>query len=112
MPWFIFFFLLLFGSLPCFLLAYFIGVKKQVHLISGYDPEKVEDPEGLASWIGKICAWIGVLLTLIAVCIALFPTHGRYIAFGFTFLIMIVTLIALIGARHYLKQPDPKDLPF
>jgi len=112
MLWFVSAILILMGALPCLLLGYFIGVKKQMGLISGYDPEKVEDPDGLATWTGKICNTLGVLIALIAICIATFPEYGRAIALSVSFLIMIVCLIGLIGARHYLKKPDPKDLPF
>jgi len=111
MLWFVTIILLILGALPCFLLGYFIGVKKQAHLISGYDPDKIEDPNGFAVWIGKICSWIGALITLIALGIVVFPNHGRYITLGATFIIMIISFIGLVGARNYFKKPDSKDLP-
>lgn len=104
--------LLILGAAPCFLFGYLIGVKKQVGLISGYNPEKVIDPDGLATWTGALCNRIGALIVLLALGILYAPDYGRAISLTLSFAIMLVCLIYFVGARRYYKQPDPKDLPF
>lgn len=104
--------LLILGVAPCFVLGYLIGVKKRVELISGYDPKKVADPNGLAVWTGKLCNRIGVLIVGLTIGISGWPEHGRGISISLSFVIMVVCLIYFLGSRQYYKQPDQKDLPF
>jgi len=104
--------LIVLGAVPCFFFGYLIGVKKQVQFISGYNPKKVIDPDGLAIWVGTLCNRIGILIVLLALGILWVPDYGRAISLTLSFAIMLVCLIYFVGARRYYKQPDPKDLPF
>lgn len=104
--------LLVLAVIPCFLLGYFIGVKKRVELIAGYNPKKVEDPDGLAVWTGTLCNRIGVLIAVLTVGILWWPEYGQVISMSFAFVIMVVCLIYFVGSRRYYKKPDSKDLPF
>lgn len=47
----IFLFMLL-SALPLYVIAYLIGVKKRIGLISGLNPDRVADKDGLARWVG------------------------------------------------------------
>ena len=58
--------MLLAGALPCIVLGYFIAVKQQRGLISGWNESKISDPEAYAKWVGYSVLGLGVCIGIIA----------------------------------------------
>ena len=82
------FLVMLLSALPLYVIAYLIGVKKRIGLISGLNPDRVADKDGLAQWVGLMIFLVGVVACLMGLGIYLM---GK---------ILIVTLVgvALISA--------------
>lgn len=90
--------IILFGSLPCAILGYLIGVKQMRHLLSGWDESKVEHPEAYAALVGKSLVLMSVALGLVAVAWA----EGALSDAVFVVLMVLVSLLpgaALLVAR-------------
>ena len=51
-------------------LGYRIRVRREWHLIAGFEPENVRDPEGLGWWVGSVGLSLGAV-TLGAAALAL-----------------------------------------
>ena len=82
------FLVMLLSALPLYVIAYLIGVKKRIGLVSGLNPDRVADKDGLAQWVGLMIFWVGVVACLMGL--------GIYL----TGKILLVTLVgvALISA--------------
>ncbi|ADJ14115.1 DUF3784 domain-containing protein [Halalkalicoccus jeotgali] len=68
-------------------------------LISGYDPEAVRDPEGLAAFVGRWTVVLGIAL----VASGFVPEarwEGTFVV-GFVGLTLAVSVWLLVGARRY-----------
>lgn len=82
------FLVMLLSALPLYVIAYLIGVKKRIGLISSLNPDRVADKDGLAQWVGLMIFLVGGVACLMGL--------GIYL----TGKILLVTLVgvALISA--------------
>ena len=66
------FLVMLLAAVPLYVIAYLIGVKKRVGLISGLNPDRVANKDGLARWVGLMLFLMGVVTVLMGLGIYLF----------------------------------------
>ena len=86
-----------------FLCGYLIGVKKQLWLISGYNPDRVKDKDGLAKWVGTGLQIIGGIEFLMGI-LALFVTASvPIVGFGFGGVTIIGVMVLIAGAIKFAK---------
>ncbi|WP_257254728.1 hypothetical protein [Endozoicomonas sp. SESOKO3] len=80
------------GAVPGYILAYMIGVKKSVHLISGWNSSKISNPDNYAQIIG-----FGLFILAINITIAaLLLSTGLASEMELTFLIVGSVLAPVI----------------
>ena len=94
---------ILLGGLPGLGLAYAIGWRKKLHLISGYDSESVSDPEGLARWVGGCNVVIGVLNCVAPLVLLAAPSRLMAVALVTVGLSVGLSVIMLAGCRRYQR---------
>jgi hypothetical protein len=94
---------ILLGGLPCLGLAYAIGWRKKLHLISGYDSESVSDPEGLARWVGGCNVMIGVLNCVAPLVLLAAPGHLMAVVLVSVGLGVGLSVMMMVGCRRYQK---------
>jgi Domain of unknown function (DUF3784) len=89
---------LLFGSL-----GIAIGKFKYLNLLSGYDPTKIKDKDGLAKWFGRIIQSISLISFLLCVLNYFIDTVeiNTYSLIGFTVVTIILSLFAILGSKKY-----------
>lgn len=92
--------LILLVGVPCLGLGYAIGWRKKLHLVSGFDDEKLRNPEGLAGWMGGGTLAIGVLNCVAGCALLVVPDH-LLLTLGLTNVIAILIVVIMIaGARR------------
>lgn len=73
-----------------------------VHLIAGYNPEKVTDEEGLADFVGLHALYVAVITGIVAVVEYARPFEGaRAVWICYVLGVVLVTLRMIRGARRY-----------
>ena len=94
--------LILLVGFPCLGLGYAIGWRKKLHLVSGFDNEKVRDPGGLARWVGGGTLALGVL-NCVAGCVLLAVPSHFVVTLGLSNVIVIaivIVVIMIVGAKR------------
>lgn len=73
-----------------------------MHLIAGYDPDRVDDDEGLANFIGAQTLIVAALTVCVGV-LELWEPTGDSTWYWVVFVLAIVAIAARMvrGARHY-----------
>lgn len=71
-------------------------------MLAGYDPQKVEDKEGLANWVGNNFIVLGAIsLLLLLVGIYAGNLNGKIFIWINVALMFALIVITAIGARRY-----------
>lgn len=81
-------------------LGYLIRYRKRYHLISGFDPERVSDPDGLAEVVGGGALLLAVLTAGTAVVELLQETNGT-LWLGYTAMVVGVSGWLLWRTREF-----------
>ena len=96
------FLVMLLSALPLYVIAYLVGIKKRVGLISGYNPDRVTDKDGLANWVGLLLFMIGVVIVLMGLGICLFIGKTLTITLAGVALITVLIIALIIGIQRYV----------
>ena len=96
------FLVMLFSALPLYVIAYLIGVKKRVGLISGLNPDRVTDKDALAHWAGLMLFLMGVVTVLMGLGIYLFIGKTLIIALVGVALISALSIALVVGIQRYV----------
>ena len=92
---------MLISALPLYVIAYLIGVKKRVGLISGLNPDRVADKDGLARWVGLMTFLIGVVTVLMGLGIYLMGKILTITLVGVA-LISALSIALVVGIQRYI----------
>ncbi|WP_323172579.1 DUF3784 domain-containing protein [Natrialba sp. PRR66] len=81
----------------------------RVELVAGYDPDRVTDEEGLASFIGMNALAVAGLLVVLALVEFTEPADGA--ATDVAWIVFFVAVVALagwmvVGSRRYERERD------
>jgi len=103
-------------SLPAFVYAYLIKVKKRLHLVMGYDPDRVANPSGLVSWVAGLFAAIGCVILSTGVMSFAFAGRGwlAYVSLLGCLLILLLCIVLVRGARRFkgsARRPEGPSQP-
>ena len=96
------FLVMLFSAVPLYVIAYLIGVKKRVGLISGLNPDRVADKDGLARWVGLMLFLMGVVTVLMGLGIYLFIGETLTITLVGVALISALSIALVVGIQKYV----------
>ena len=96
------FLVMLLSALPLYVIAYLIGVKKHVGLISGLNSDRVADKDGLAHWVGLMLFLIGVVIALMGLGIYLFIGETLTITLVGVALISALSIALVVGIQKYV----------
>ena len=96
------FLVMLFSAVPLYVIAYLIGVKKRVGLISGLNPDRVADKDGLARWVGLMLFLMGVVTVLMGLGIYLFMGKVLTITLVGVALISALSIALVVGIQKYV----------
>ena len=96
------FLIMLISALPLYVLAYLIGVKKRLGLISGLKPERVTDKDALARWVGLMLFLLGVVSILMGLGIYLFMGKILTIVLVGVGLISVLSIALIVGIQKYV----------
>ncbi len=100
----IIFLVMLFCALPLYVIAYLIGVKKRIGLISGLNPARVADQDGLARWAGLMLFLMGTVTMLMGLAIYLFMGKIMTITLGGVALISALSIALIVGIQKYVTD--------
>ena len=97
-------------SLPAFVYAYLIKVKKRLHLVMGYDPDRVANPSGLVSWVAGLFAAIGCVILSTGVLSHVFAGRGwlSYVSLLGCLLILLLCIVLGVGVRRFKRPSQPE----
>lgn len=98
------FLVMLFSSLPLFVIAYLIGVKKRIGLVSGLNPDRVADKDGLARWVGLMLFLMGGVAVLMGLGIYLFIEETLTITLVGVALISALSIALVVGIQKYVAK--------
>ena len=101
-PGLMIFLVMLLCSLPLYVIAYLIGIKKRVGLISGLNPDRVADKDALARWVGLMTFLMGVVTILMGLGIYLFMGKTLTIALVGVALISALSIALVVGIQKYV----------
>ena len=101
-PGLMIFLVMLLCALPLYVIAYLIGIKKRVGLISGLNPDRVTDKDGLARWAGLMLFLMGVVTILMGLGIYLFMGKTLTIALVGVALISALSIALVVGIQRYV----------
>ena len=87
---------LLIAAGVCFLLAHLIGTRRQLHLLAGYNPDRVADPIGLARLAGRTLTAIGSATIALLVTLVVFPRASAVVGVAY--------VLFIVAAAVYLTQ--------
>ena len=92
--------LIFIGLLVC-LLGYLVWIKQNLVLIAGKKEKFIKDKKGLSGFLGKWLVVIGLITTIMPVCMIIFGQHivGIYAA-----IILTVAVRIYIKIPHYLRK--------
>ena len=96
------FLVMLLSALPLYVIAYLIGVKKRVGLISGLNPDRVADKDGLARWVGLMLFLMGVVTVLMGLGVYLFMGKVLTITLVGVGLISALSIALVVGIKRYV----------
>ena len=96
------FLVMLLSALPLYVIAYLIGVKKRVGLISGLNPDRVADKDGLARWVGLMLFLMGGVTFLMGLGIYLFIGKTLTIALVGVALLSALSIALVVGIQRYV----------
>ena len=96
------FLIMLISALPLYVIAYLIGVKKRVGLISGLNPNRVTDKDGLAHWVGLMLFLMGVVTILMGLGVNLFMGKILTIVLVGVALITALSIALIVGIQKYV----------
>ena len=96
------FLVMLISALPLYVIAYLIGVKKRIGLISGLDPNRVADKDGLAQWVGLMLFLMGMVTILMGLGVYLFMGKILTIVLVGVALISILSIALIVGIQKYV----------
>ena len=96
------FLVMLISALPLYVLAYLIGVKKRVGLISGINPDQVADKDGLARWVGLMLFLMGMVTILMGLGVYLFMGKVLTVVLVGVALISILSIALIVGIQKYV----------
>ena len=96
------FLVMLVSAVPLYVIAYLIGVKKRVGLISGLNPDRVADKDGLARWVGLMLFLMGVVTVLMGLGIYLFIGETLTITLVGVALISALSIALVVGIQKYV----------
>lgn len=97
------FLVMLLSALPLFVIAYLVGVRKQVGLIAGIQPDRVADREGLGRWVGLTVFLIGVVTILMGLGVWLFISQTLTIVLVGVALMSALTIALVVGIQRYVS---------
>lgn len=98
----IIFLIMLLSALPLYVIAYLIGVKKRIGLISGLNPDRVADKDGLARWVGLMLFLMGLVAVLMGLGVYLFMGKTLTIALVGVALISALSIALVVGIQKYV----------
>ena len=93
---------MLLAALPLYVIAYLIGVKKRVGLISGLNPDRVADKDALARWVGLMTFLMGVVTVLMGLGIYLFTDKTLTIVLVGVALVSALSIALIVGIQRYV----------
>ena len=96
------FLVMLLSALPLYVIAYLIGVKKRVGLISGLKSDQVTDKDGLARWVGLMLFLMGVVTILMGLGVYLFMGKILTIVLVGVALISALSIALVVGIQKYV----------
>ena len=96
------FLVMLLSAVPLYVIAYLIGVKKRVGLISGLNPDRVTDTDALARWVGLMLFLMGVVTILMGLGIYLFMSKLLTIVLVGVALISALSIALIVGIQKYV----------
>ena len=96
------FLVMLLAAVPLYVIAYLIGVKKRVGLISGLNPDRVANKDGLARWVGLMLFLMGVVTVLMGLGIYLFIGETLTITLVGVALISALSIALVVGIQKYV----------
>ena len=96
------FLVMLIAAVPLYVLAYLTGVKKRLGLISGLNPDRVTDKDGLAHWVGLMLFLLGVVSILMGLGIYLFMGKILTIVLVGVALISALSIALIVGIQKYV----------
>ncbi len=96
------FLVMLLSALPLYAIAYLIGVKKRIGLISGLDPNRVADKDALAHWVGLMLFLMGVVTVLMGLGIYLFMGKTLIITLVGVALIAALSIALVVGIQKHV----------
>ena len=96
------FLIMLLAAVPLYVIAYLIGVKKRIGLISGLNPERVPDKDALARWVGLMTFLMGVVSILMGLGIYLFMDESLTIVLVGVGLISVLSIALIVGIQKYV----------
>lgn len=92
----------IFTGLTLAIIGVLIRRYKMVETISGYDPDKVIDKDGLANWTGANLILMGIMAVIIGILSYVMPISNKIIYIGGLVIVIIVLSIrTAIGCRRY-----------
>ena len=94
---------MLLSALPLFVIAYLVGVRKQVGLIAGIQPDRVADREGLGRWVGLTVFLIGLVTILMGLGVWLFISQTLTIVLAGVALMSALTIALVVGIQRYVS---------
>ena len=96
------FLVMLLAAVPLYIIAYLIGVKKRIGLISGLNPERVTDKDGLSHWVGLMLFLMGVMTILMGLGVYLFMGKILTIVLVGVGLISVLSIALIVGIQKYV----------
>ena len=93
------FLVMLLAAVPLYVIAYLIGVKKRIGLISGLDPDRVADKDALARWVGLMTFLMGVVTFLMGLGVYLFTDKTLTIVLVGVALVSVLSIALIVGIQ-------------
>ncbi len=94
-----------FIGVTCIAFGYLIGKKQMLDMLAGYDPKKVTDKEGLATWVGANLVLMGILAFFSVGLMAVFPQARTTLLLVYALgAIPLLCVIIILGNRRYIRK--------
>jgi hypothetical protein len=78
--------------------------KGMTRLIAGYDPSRVHDEKGLASWVGACFMIMGAAGVLAGTLMYLLPSGYAFVpVIVYAIVVPVGAITAVVGAQRYAK---------
>jgi hypothetical protein len=85
-------------SLPAFGMGYAMREKRRIDLLSGVDPKRIADPEGLARFAGNSMYAIGGVGVATGFALAVAPKEAQFpISIAFVVVTNLLVLLLIVG---------------